>query len=396
MFEGLKKLFRKQNTDDLEADGELVLETETVEPMEQPSRFEREAHGVSDEIAKLCENLVDASYQIEDQRVEYDMLGAYYDDISRIEQMPADLRRELNDIAAKIEFLEKNQEEFKQLKVKLSDDKYRLISKYEQEVPGIMRQLAELETRNAAIKRDMQHLENEKEMQDYYTSEAEERQGYLRSIALSVSIMSVIAFVVIFWMYRFYDFAIGMVCMATLFVITLIFVILYLRYREESYEIKLAQARKLRAVNLLNKVKIKYVNSASTLDYIYEKYDIKNLREMEYLWEQYNMLLTETRKFQRSIGDMRVYFDEMERVLRDVHVKDPYIWTQQTRALLDDREMVEVKHELNTRRQALRSRMEANEEIKKRRLEQMKQMVLKEPGLMEHIREILGTYHIEF
>lgn len=396
MFEKLKRLFHKQNTDIPEETGELVLETETVEPMEDSSRFVREAHEVSDEIADLCEELVDAVYQIEDQRVEYDMLGAYFDDISRIEQMPENLRRELNDIAGKIEFLEKNQEEFKRLKVKLSDDKYRMITKYEKDVPDIMKQLVELETRNAAIKRDMQHLENEKDMQDYYTSEAEDRQGYLRSIVLSVMVMGVIAFVVIFWMYQVYDFAIEVTCMVTLFVITLILVILYLRYRSESYEIKLAQAKKQRAISLLNKVKIKYVNSESTLDYMYEKYEIKNLRELEYLWEQYNILLTETRKFQRSIGDMRVYFDEMERVLRDVNVRDPYIWTQQTRALLDDREMVEVKHDLNVRRQALRSQMETNEETKKRCLAKMKQMVVEEPALMENISDILATYHIEF
>lgn len=392
MFEKLKGLFRKKNTD-------------TPDDPEKPDFEADSANGVSDAqedeelgdgITRLCERLVDAAYQIEDQRVEYDMLGAYYDDISRIEQMPENMRRELNDIAGKIEFLERNQEEFKRLKVKLSDDKYRMISKHEKEVPKVMRQLAELETHNGAINRDMQHLENEKDMQDYYVSEAEDRQRYLRSIALSVSIMGVIAFIIIFWMYQVYDFAIGVACMGALFVITVIYVLLYLKYRNESYEIKLCQARKKKAIGLLNKVKIKYVNNVGTLDYIYEKYGIKSLRELEYLWEQYNLLLSETRKFQHSIGDMRVYYDEMERVLRGVDVKDPYIWTQQTRALLDDREMVEVKHDLNTRRQALRGRMEANEKTRQRCLEKMKQMVVEEPALMESVRDILSVYHIAF
>lgn len=396
MFEKLKGLFHKKNKDISEASKELSLETETAEEIENSGEFAGGDEELGSGITDLCERLVDAAYHIEDQRVEYDALGAYYDDISRIEQMPENLRRELNDIAAKIEFLERNQEEFKLLKVKLSDEKYRIISKYEKDVPGAMRQLAELETRNGAIKRDMQHLENEKDTQDYYVSESEGRQRYLRSIALSVSIMGVITFVIIFLMYQVYDFAIGVTCMVTLFLITLIYVILYLRHRNESYEIKLSQARKKKAVNLLNKVKIKYVNNVSTLDYIYAKYRVQSLRELEALWEQYNMLLTETRKFQHSMGDMRVYYDEMERVLRDVSVKDPYIWTQQTRALLDDREMVEVKHDLNVKRQAIRSQMEANEKIRQRCLDKMKQMVADEPALMENVREILSAYHITF
>lgn len=396
MFEKLKGLFHKKNRDKAKEQGNLVLETETGQADGQSGEGAGEIPELGDGITELCEQLVDAAYQIEDQRVEYDTLGAYYDDISRIEQMPENLRRELDDIAAKIEFLERNQEEFKRLKVKLSDEKYRVISKYENDIPVTMKRLAELETRNGAIKRDMEHLENEKDSQDYYVSEAEDRQRYLRSIALSVSIMGVIAFVIIFWMYQTYDFAIEVTCMGTLFIITVIYVILYLRYRNESYEIKLSQARKKKAIGLLNKVKIKYVNNVSTLDYIYEKYKIKSLRELEYLWEQYNMLLSETKKFQHSIGDMRVYYDEMERVLRDVDVKDPYVWTQQTRALLDEREMVEVKHDLNVKRQALRGRMETNEEIRKRCLDKMKQMVVDEPALMENVREILAAYHISF
>lgn len=393
MFDKLKRLLRKKDIEQAHAPQELNLETETVEQAEQ---FVDSVGEVSDEITGLCEKLIDATYQIEDQRLEYDALGAYYDDISLIEQMPENMRRELDDIARKIEFLEKNQEEFKQLKVKLSDDKYRMIAKYEREIPDLMRKLAEQETRNAAIKRDMQHLENEKDTQDYYTSEAEGRQDYLRSIAISVTIMGLITFGVIFWMYTIYVFAIEVACMVVLFVITLVFVLLYLGYRHESYEIKLAQAKKQRAITLLNKVKLKYVNSTSTLEYIYAKYQIRSLKELEMLWEQYNILLSETRKFQQSIGDMRVFFDEMERVLRDANVKDPYIWTQQTRALLDDREMVEVKHSLNVRRQALRSRMEENEAIKQRCLDTMKGMVVREPALMENIRDILSAYHIEF
>lgn len=396
MFEKLKGLFHKKNTGNSKESEELVLETETAEGIEKSGELAGEMPELGDGITELCERLVDAAYHIEDQRVEYDALGAYYDDIIRIEQMPENLRRELNDIAAKIEFLERNQEAFKQLKVKLSDEKYRVISKYENDIPVTMKRLSELETRNGAIKRDMEHLENEKDSQDYYVSEAEDRQHYLRSIALSVSIMGVIAFGVIFWMYQAYDFAIEVTCMGTLFAITVIYVILYLRYRDESYEIKLSQARKKKAVNLLNKVKIKYVNNVSTLDYIYAKYKIRSLRELEYLWEQYNMLLSETRKFQHSIGDMRVYYDEMERVLRDVDVKDPYVWTQQTRALLDDREMVEVKHDLNVKRQALRSQIEVNETIRKRCLDKMKQMVVDEPALMENVREMLSAYHISF
>lgn len=399
MFEKIKNIFHKKNRKNDNGGAELALETEAVDDvnrfMKEPPPAGEEQE-VSDETAALCQRLIDATYQMEDQRAEYESVTEYFDDISRIEQMPDNMRRELNDIAMKIEFLEQNQAEFKKLNMKLSDDKYRIISKYEGDIPGIMRRLSELETRNTAIRHDMEHLENEKDAQDYYTAEAEERQGYLRSIAISVGIMGVITLLVVYWVYRYYVFSIEVAVTAVFFVITLIYVLLYLKYRSEVYEIKLAQAKKQRAITILNKVKIKYVNSASTLDYIYEKYQIKSLRELEYLWDQYNMLVQETKKFQHSIGDMRVYIDEMEKLLSGIGVKDPYIWTQQTSALLDDREMVEVKHSMNTRRQSLRAGIENNEKIKEQCLRRMKQKVSEEPGLMETVRETLAAYHIEF
>ncbi len=387
----IKNLFSRKKRIKDEEPLELQLETEVSEPV-----GDGESKEVTDEIANVCQRFIDATYHIEDLRVEYESVSNYFEDTQRIEQMPENLRGELNDIAAKIEFLERNQEEYKQLRSNLSEDKYRIMARYEKEVPALMRQLVDLETRMTAIQRDMQYLEGEKDTQDFYAEEAEDHQRQLRSIAISVAGMGVVTFIAFFWLAYMYSFEMQIPGMITLFVITLVFVLLYLRYRHEEYEIKMAQNRKKRAVSLLNKVKIKYVNNKSTLDFIYEKYQIRSLRELEHIWEQYTILVQETKKFHQRIGDMRVYVDEMEKLLRDVGVLDPYIWSQQTAALLDNREMVEVKHELNMRRQAVRAKMEENESIKQESLLIMKGMVLKEPALMNTIRDLLSAYHIEF
>ncbi len=386
----IKNLFsRKKRIEESEL--ELQLETELSD-----SEKVTEVNGTSDMITSVCQRFIDATYRIEDLKMEYESVSNYFEDTQRIEQMPENLRGELNDIAAKLEFLERSQEEYKKLRSNLADDKYRVIARYEKEVPDLMRQLVELETRMTAIERDMQYLEGEKDTQDFYAEEAADHQVQLRSIAISVAGMGVVTFIAFFWLAYMYRFEMQIPGMITLFVITLVFVLLYLRYRREEYEIKMAQKRKQRAVELLNKVKIKYVNNKSTLDFIYEKYQIKNLRELEHLWEQYNILVQETKRFRQSVGDMKVYVDEMEKLLRDVGVLDPYIWSHQTAALLDSREMVEVKHELNTRRQSVRAKMEESENIKQESLLIMKGMVLEDPALIESIRDMLSAYHIEF
>ena len=51
---------------------------------------------------------------------------------------------------------------------------------------------------------------------------------------------------------------------------------------------------------------------------------------------------------------------QLVETLRAAGVKDAEIWMYQTEALLDEKEMVEVRHHLNTRRQKIRERLEIN------------------------------------
>ncbi len=378
---------KKNKKPDIDYNLESEIKAPTV-------RLDKAAYTAGEDVVEVCEHLIDATYQIEDMRVEYDSVSDYYEDTQKVEQMPEMLRKELNDVAAKIEFLERNQEEFKQLKTKLSDDRYRLLSKYEDEIPDVMRKMVDMEARLAAINRDMQYLEGEKNSQDIYVEDAEDRQYQLRTISITVVILAIITSGLIFWFSYMYRFSASVPLMLLLFVVTIIFVTIFMKYRAEEYEIKLAHVKKAKAINLLNKVKLKYVNAASTLDYIYGKYEIRSLRELEHLWEQYVELREESRRFRQSIGDMKVYFDDMERILLEINVKDPYIWTSQTRALLDEREMVEVKHNLNKRRQSIRAIMEKHENIRNECIAKMKELVKKDPNVMDSIKEILADYRI--
>ena len=50
-------------------------------------------------------------------------------------------------------------------------------------------------------------------------------------------------------------------------------------------------------------------------------------------------------------------------MLKNLNLYDPYIWQNEIRSLADKREMVEVRHRLNVRRQKLREQLEHNQKI---------------------------------
>ena len=75
-------------------------------------------------------------------------------------------------------------------------------------------------------------------------------------------------------------------------------------------------------------------------------------------------------------------------------MRDAEIWLQQIPALLDNREMVEVKHSLIVRRQKLREQMKQNEEARQNSFVCVKGILTEHPELKEQAREVLVSYHI--
>ena len=130
------------------------------------------------------------------------------------------------------------------------------------------------------------------------------------------------------------------------------------------------------------------------LDYLYSKYNVKNLRELEYLYDQYLIMIDEVRKFQRSAGDLRENSDALTKLLFAYGIKDPDIWSKQSMALIDNREMVEVKHSLNVRRQKLREQIAYNEELRLNGLKDIQESLKRNPDLREQVKRELDLYHI--
>ena len=244
------------------------------------------------------------------------------------------------------------------------------------------------------IRRDMTNLEGEKNAQEYIQESIEQRQHSLKNFIIifgTISVLVVLTLVVI-----------GIMTKNNLVIPVLLILLIIagmaafsvIIYRRLSYEFKLAEKRENRAISLMNKVKIKYVNNTSTLEYLYAKYHVNSLRELEYLHDQYLIMVDEVRKYQQTTGDLREHTDALSKLLYAHGIKDPDIWTKQSLALIDPREMVEVKHSLNVRRQKLREQLAYNEQLRLDGLKDIREMLKTNPELREQVRREMEVYHI--
>ncbi len=355
---------------------------------------QQEPEGEKDDVAYKCDQIVDATYQMEDLRVEYDMVTSYFTDIQLIESLPQNVRKEITDIAKKISFLESETTKFLHSDDRISDENFRLIQGLEKNLSEIFGQLKELEDMDLKIKRDMKHLEGEKNTQEYLQDSIEHRQGKLRIFMIIFGTVSALVVVTLALVGMLADLNMIIPVLIILLVVVSMAAVGVVTYRKLSYEYKMSELRENRAINLLNKVKIKFINNTSTLDYLYSKYNVKSLRELEYLYDQYLLMVDEVRKYQQSAGNLREYSDALTKLLFSHGIKDPDIWAKQSAALIDDREMVEVKHSLNVRRQKLREQIAYNEDLRLKGLRDIKELLSVNPDLRAQVKRELEVYHI--
>jgi hypothetical protein len=98
--------------------------------------------------------------------------------------------------------------------------------------------------------------------------------------------------------------------------------------------------------------------------------------------------------YKRSSKELTHYGNQLVKVLQNVGVHDADIWINQPEAIIDPREMVEVTHGLNVRRQNLREEMEVDEDMIDLATSNIRERLKKHPEEIVIARQILEPYRI--
>ena len=346
-------------------------------------------------IKDVCEQLVDVSYHMEDMKQEYKLVTDYLVDIQKIEELPIQMANDIIDTAKSIELLEKDRQRYIASENLLTTEQYNRIATYEDDVIKTIKELNEMEQRDGMLKSDMGYLEGEKDDLEYLRDEYADGITRIRGFLIGVFIVSFIA------MFGLIMYAITKRENVTVYALGLgaflmaVFAISYVKYLNYNNDIRDLDAKHKRAISLSNKVKVKYINNTNAVDYLYEKFGVNSCKELEYQWEQYNTMVSDALKYSQTNKDLRIFKEDLINKLRKIGVKDPEIWTRQTNALIDRREMVEIAHNLNVRRGKLRDKLATCEQIKSNATTALKAAMEEKPELKSYVSEILESYKLK-
>ena len=229
----------------------------------------------------------------------------------------------------------------------------------EAEMPGIIKRLKANEEYLEAIKRDMNRLEGEKIQWSVLRQERSSERKTLRKMSFTMLYVFGTSAIIIAALSILMSWdLLPLMVVALLAVIAGSYIVL--RMQECAKEIKKCDINLNRAIALENRVKIKYVNTKNAVDYSCERFHVNNSLELTYNYEQYIEACKEREKFKQITEDLEYFNGRLVRVLNELNLFDPKVWLNYANAIIDPKEMVEVKHELFGRRQKLRSRIEYN------------------------------------
>lgn len=389
----LKKLFRKWYgmITDQEFDEENYWDNDeypkNIEEMKIRDFDNSELRG---EYVRNClEKISDASKEMENLDYEYNLVTSYLKDMEEIEALPDDEAEYLRTCAKKVEVLQCSRDDFIERKRRMSDERFYQMDRMIDEIKEGRIKLKEAENYQELIKKDLSRLDGEKHA---YLYRKKELTGILADTK-GMIIISITAFALCIILLLVLQFLLEMDTKAgyliTAGVAAIAITAIYVKHMDARRELKRVELGINKIILLQNRVKIRYVNNKNLLDYLYIKYNVESAEELEELWQKYAQEKEEREKLRQAELDLDAFQQELLKILKRYKLAYPEIWLHQTEAIIDRKEMVEIRHNLIIRRQSLRKRIEYNKEtVAGGAQKDIKELVKRYP---KYAREILET-----
>ena len=345
-------------------------------------------------VESCLQQIEDAQRELDALQAEYRVVTSHLRDMEEIDALPEEERREINRMALRVQENEDRRSEYKRRESNITEDVYERVERYGiDHIRTAARTMREAETYFAKVKSDLKRLFQEHQAYLYRREELDnsvENAHRFTVIACGVLAVVLIALFIVSRIYKLNTVA------AYLPVLGLVVLMLYLikkRETEAIQERKTINRAIIRLIQLQNRVKIRYVNTKNLLDYECLKYQVRNSGDLADLYNRYMGERAERRRMARALREMDASDRELVNCLRRLRIRDPEIWTKQTAALLDHNEEVELRHELVSQRQSLRSRMDYNQEVVAGNARaEIEDIVARYPAYAQEILDMVDRY----
>ena len=343
-------------------------------------------------VTGCLEQMEEASREIDLLTGEYTLVTAYLTDMEEIEALPDHMRETVTELAVRLSGLEGEVSEYKEKKNRMSDLEYYTLLKNENEAEEGLRKIREGERYAVKIKKDLRRLDGERHAYEFRRSELEKQMNDGRGMV----VIFLTAYAVCMGLLAVFQFALEMDSFIGYFLATaaiaIAVTVLCVRYMDADKERLRVSKAYNKLIVLQNRVKIRYVNNRQLLHYLYMKYNVKNGEHLDRIWKAYQQEKEERRQYSEAQAQSEIYQKQLVDTLASYRIQYPDRWIHQVPALLDKRDMVELRHGLILRRQALREQMEYNRGLAQTARDEILEVAKTYPTYAREILDMMDAY----
>ena len=408
---GLFSIFRRKKEEDflfeaenlyekIKSDDEDEAVSEMYEPLDQDiinqTIIEEKVNNTHNEkksyAERLCEQMIICSQRIESAKKEHQAVNDYINDIQIIENLEEPIKSSVEYYARRIITLREDKKSIREHSTKIPESKYIYMQHHEHEIQDILKSMYDDEQECQRLKTDMHHIEGEKVALKYEKRDAMKKLNTIRGLAkVGMGIVILVLGMLIAGMIASKKdmlLPIYGVIVAALVGASMI-IVLNQRY---TAEITLVDRKTNKAIGLMNKYKLLYVNVKSRLDYVYEVHDVKSSYELNDLWRLYINAKKEHEAFHLNADNTYKAIDGLIAELENAHIHDSSVWPSQVDAIIDGKNMNDIRHTLNIRKQKLRQSIDFNMSTMENSRNHLKKLIEKNPSMAKEILDILEKY----
>ena len=354
----IKRLLDRFRKDYDEYDEEDWEEEDSSREIDFNNREQRNAY-----VRNCLEKMAEATKELENLNFEYNMVTSYLKDMEEIEALPPEESEQLRDCAKRVSLLQERKTDFMGRPHRITDEKYRMVERMEDQMQEAYDKLTDAENYQELIRKDLSRLEGEKHAYLYRKNEVMRLISDTKGMAVICVVALGLCVLLLMFLQFFLEMDTQIGYLATAGVAAIVITMIYVKHMDARRELKRVETGINKIILLQNKVKIRYVNNTNLLEYLYMKYGVSSAKELTEMWENYKIEKEEREKFRRAELDLDYNEQELLQMLKCYQIQDPAIWLHQTEAILEPKEMVEIRHNLIIRRQSLRRRMDYNKEV---------------------------------
>lgn len=377
-----KKRKKEQEID--EAFAKVYQEIETIDNWNDPKKLE---HYILDS----CEQIIALTKEIEGEKTEYRIVTSYLTDIQTIEGLPEEMRQSIREAATNIEQLNAARQAYEKASYQISEEQFMLMEQEEDDIPQTIHRLLDNERYQDKVRRDKNILEAQKNQWEIEREAITGERKILKRASVLLFILYVTLLILLFVLQMMAKMDLTVAFLVLFCVGALGGAVIYFRSLYLQKQMRQATRNENQAISLLNVVCMKYVNVTKAVEYTKDKFGIHNSTELNYVWEQYTSAVREKEKFLRNNDDLEYFNGRLIRLLQRIDLYDRKIWLTQTKALIDDQEMVEIKHNLVKRRQKIRAHIEENRKIVQSERNEIDRLMTEHEHYVPEIIEIISS-----